>query len=128
MFPIKPVREQLPPMELAIMHVLWEKGPCTVQQVQRELAGTPAYTTVQTIMNTMEKKGRTQRRLEGKAFVYQAALARDKALGSAVRDLVQRTFRGSVEDLLMNLVETDQLDAETLKRIKRRLKEAEKRS
>lgn len=66
--------QQIPPMELAILHVLWEHGPSTVQQVQSQLDGEPAYTTVQTIMNTMEQKGRAERTLKGKAFVYRAAV------------------------------------------------------
>lgn len=122
MFRTKPDREQIPPMELAILHVLWDRGPSTVLDVQQLLDGSPAYTTVQTIMTTMEKKGRTKRTLKGKAFVYRAELARDKALGHAVRDLVQRTFRGSVEDLLVNLVKSEQLDAETLTRLEARLR------
>jgi BlaI family transcriptional regulator, penicillinase repressor len=105
-------------MELAILHVLWEDGPSTVQHVQERLPGDPAYTTVQTIMNTMEKKGRTARKLTGKAFVYRAAVNQDVAAGGAVRDLVDRVFKGSVEGLLMNLVKTDQVDRKTLKRLK----------
>jgi|SRR5271163_2916924 len=118
---------QLPPMELAIMHVLWDRGSSTVQEVQEQLKGDPAYTTVQTILNTMAHKGRSKRTLKGKAFVYRAALARDTALGNAVKDLIQRTFQGSVEDLLMNLVKTEQIDAGALKRIEAMLaKEAER--
>ena len=109
---------QIPPMELAIMHVLWEDGPSTVQHVQERLPGNPAYTTVQTIMNTMEKKRRTTRKLIGKAFVYRAAVNQDIAAGGAVRDLVDRVFKGSVEGLLMSLVKTDQIDKKTLKRLK----------
>lgn len=110
-------REQLPPMELAIMHVLWTNGPSTVQEVQAHLEGEPAYTTVQTILNTMEKKGRTRRKLKGKAYVYRPILAREKAQGTALRDLIQRVFHGSVEGLLMTLVKTEQIDEETLKRL-----------
>lgn len=113
--------EQIPPMELAILHVLWESGPSTVQQVQKRLEGEPAYTTVQTIMNTMDQKGRTKRKLKGKAFVYSAAVERDVAEGGVVRDLVERVFRGSVEGLLMNLVKTKQLDQKTLERLKREI-------
>ena len=111
--------QQLPPMELAIMHVLWEIGPSTVQEVQTRLEGEPAYTTVQTILNTMERKRRVKRTLKGKAYVYRSALVQETAVGGAVPDFVQRVFRGSVEGLLMNLVKTDQLDTETLERLRR---------
>ena len=120
----KKASEQLPPMELAIMHVLWEKGPSTVQAVQTQLEGDPAYTTVQTILNIMEKKGRTKRTLRGKAYVYRAALSRELAMGSAVEDLVQRMFGGSVETLLMNLVKTEKVDAETLAKLRRAIEKS----
>lgn len=113
--------EQIPPMELAILHVLWEDGPSTVQHVQDRLEGEPAYTTVQTIMNTMELKGRTKRTLKGKAFVYRAAIDQEIAEGGVVRDLVERVFKGSVEGLLVNLVKTRQLDRKTLERLKRHI-------
>jgi BlaI family transcriptional regulator, penicillinase repressor len=116
---------QLPPMELAIMHILWEKGPSTVQEVQTRLKGKPAYTTVQTILNTMTKKGRTRRTLNGKAYVYRPVLSRQLAMGSAIRDLVKRMFGGSVEALLMNLVETEKLDDETWKRLRLAIEERE---
>src|ERR1700761_7046334 len=115
-------------MELAIMHVLWDSGPCTVQEVQEQLGGKDAYTTVQTILNTMESKGRTSRKLIGRAYVYSATLARETALGSAVRDLVDRTFKGSVEGLLMNLVQTQQLDGALLRRLEKMVKNKEAKS
>jgi len=122
----KTAGERLPPMELAIMHILWEHGPSTVQQVQQRLQGKQAYTTVQTILNTMEGKGRTRRRLQGKAYVYRAAISRDLALANAVHDLIQRTFRGSIEGLLINLVKTEQIDRETLERLDQMLSERER--
>jgi predicted transcriptional regulator len=124
----KKASEQLPPMELAIMQVLWEKGPSTVQEVQEQLAGTPAYTTVQTILNIMTQKGRTRRTLRGKAYVYRAALSRELAMGSAVHDLVERMFGGSVETLLMNLMKTEKVDEETWKRLKRAIAEREEKA
>ncbi len=124
----KALSEQLPPMELAIMHVLWECGPSTVQQVQERLDGEPAYTTVQTILNIMTQKGRTKRVLRGKAYVYRAVLSRERAMGSAVRDLVERMFGGSVESLLMNLVENKELDEKTRARLRRAIAEREENS
>ena len=121
MSPTKKSTHLVPPMELAILHVLWDTGPSTVQEVQERLEGEPAYTTVQTVLNTMEKKGRTRRTLQGKAFVYRAAVSRDVAEGGAVRDVVDRVFRGSVEGLLMNLVKTNQLDKKTLDKLKKRI-------
>src|ERR1700723_2603143 len=55
--------KQLPPMELSMMHILWEHGPSQVQQIRDRLEGDPAYTTVQTVLNKMERKGRVKRSL-----------------------------------------------------------------
>jgi predicted transcriptional regulator len=110
-------------MELAIMNILWDHGPSTVQEVQARLTGEPAYTTVQTILNTMEKKGRTKRVLKGKAYVYRASLSRDVAMGSALKDLIDRMFGGSAENLLMNLLKTEKLDEATFQRLRRTVSE-----
>lgn len=115
----RPPAEQIPPMELAIMNILWEKGPCNVQEVQVQLSGQPAYTTVQTTLNTMKKKGRTKRTLQGRAYVYQAAIQRKAAMKSAVKDLVDRMFSGSTEGLLMNLIETENVDEATFERLRK---------
>jgi BlaI family transcriptional regulator, penicillinase repressor len=111
--------EQIPPMELAIMNILWDQGPASVQEVQTRLHGDSAYTTVQTTLNTMEKKGRTRRTLYGRAFVYEAAIPREAAMKSAVRDLVDRMFSGSVESLMMNLVKTENVDEATIERLRK---------
>ena len=111
--------EQIPPMELAIMNVLWDNGPLNVQEVQAKLSGDSAYTTVQTTLNTMEKKGRTKRTLEGRAYIYKAAISREIAMKSAVRDLVDRMFSGSVESLMMNLAKTEALDEATFEKLRK---------
>ena len=109
--------KQIPPVELAIMNILWDHGPLSVQEVQARLPGDSAYTTVQTTLNTMEKKGRTKRKLQGRAYVYVAAIPRDIAMKSAVRDLVDRMFSGSVEGLMMSLLESERVDDETFERL-----------
>jgi BlaI family penicillinase repressor len=113
------VNEQIPPMELSIMNILWDNGPCSVQEVQTKLSGEPAYTTVQTTLNTMAKKRRTKRRLQGRAYIYEAALLRETAMKGAVRDLVDRMFSGSVESLMMNLVKTENVDEATFERLRK---------
>ena len=114
--------EQIPPMELAIMHVLWDNGPLNVQEVQAKLSGHSAYTTVQTTLNTMEKKGRTKRTLQGRAYVYRAAVSKELAMSSAVRDLVDRMFSGSVEGLMMNLLKSEQVDENKFDALRKMIK------
>jgi len=117
-------RAQLTPLELQIMKALWKCGPSTVQAVQERLPGERlAYTTVQTMLNILQRKGRVKRRLVGKAYEYRAVLSRDKAVREAVRDMLDRMFGGSVEALLMTLVKSRQLDADKLERLQRLIEE-----
>lgn len=109
------------PLELKIMQVLWRLGPSQVQAVQQELEGELAYTTVQTMLNVLERKGRLTRRLRGRAFEYRAAVTEEKTLGTAVTDLVERMFGGSPEELVMSLVKSRQLDAGRLAKLAERV-------
>ena len=109
--------EQLTPLELEIMNVLWEGAPATVQDVQEKLSGGLAYTTVQTMLNVLVRKGRAKRTLDHRAYRYRAAISREKAMGQTLKDVVQRIFGGSAEALVMSLVETKQLTPETLRRL-----------
>jgi predicted transcriptional regulator len=109
------------PLELKIMQVLWRLGPCQVQAVQQELEGGLAYTTVQTMLNVLHKKGRVTRRLRGRAYEYRAVVSEEKTLGTAVADLVERMFGGSAEELVMSLVKSRQLDAGRLAKLAERV-------
>jgi BlaI family transcriptional regulator, penicillinase repressor len=117
--PSRSSSRQLTPLETQIMQVLWDAGPGTVQQVQAKLPGSPAlaYTTVQTMLNILHRKGRVKRALEGKAYRYEAVLSREKAITQSVGELADRLFGGSVEMLLMNLVKHRQIDRKKLKEL-----------
>jgi predicted transcriptional regulator len=119
------VPHQLTPLELEIMNILWEHGPGNVPAVAQRLPerdGEPlAYTTVQTMLNVLHRKGKVRRELVDRAYVYTPELKRLEAMGSAVRDLVDRMFGGSAESLVMGLVETDQLTPERLKVLQEKL-------
>lgn len=101
------------------MNILWDNGPSNVQEVQAKLAGHSAYTTVQTTLNTMERKGRTKRVLAGRAYVYRAAISREIAMTHAVKDLLDRMFSGSVESLMMNLFKTENVDEATFEKLRK---------
>jgi predicted transcriptional regulator len=118
----------LTPLELKIMQVLWSEGPSNVQQVQEELKAEDdlAYNTVQTMLNILHRKGRVRRSLSGRAYVYRAAASREKVLGQALRDFVQRAFGGSPEALVMSLVKSRQVNLERIGELSRKLEEEER--
>lgn len=117
---------QLTRLELQIMQVLWENGAGTVQAVQQKLSGEPAYTTVQTMLNILQRKGKVKRKLVGKAYEYRAVFSRDRALREAAGDLIERVFGGSVDALLMSLVKNQQLDKATLAKLEELIDRHEK--
>ena len=110
-------KKLLAPLELRIMQVLWASGPLSVQEVQQRLGDELAYTTVQTMLNVLQRKGHAARSLVGRAYEYRPLGSRDVALGSAVRDLLNRMFDGSVEGLVMNMFRTKQIDAAKLSKL-----------
>jgi BlaI family transcriptional regulator, penicillinase repressor len=113
--------QPLTPLELEIMQVLWETGPCTVAEVQPKLKAQLAYTTVQTMLNVLLRKSKVKRLQEGRAFRYRPIVSRERANGSALHDMVKRMFGGSSEALLMAMVDARQIGAEELERVAQRL-------
>lgn len=107
-------------LELKIMQAIWKRGAGTVSEVQAELDDPLAYTTVQTMLNILERKGKLRRELEGRAYVYSARVTENKALGEGVRDLVDRMFGGSSEELVMSLLKSRQIDAKKLAELTKR--------
>ena len=101
-------------LELRIMQVIWRRGRCTVSEVQGEMEPPLAYTTVQTMLNILERKGKLKRELQGRAYIYSATITEAKALGQGVRDLIDRMFGGSSEELVMSLLRNGEIDARKL--------------
>jgi predicted transcriptional regulator len=118
-------KQTLTPLELEIMQVLWENGDSTVTEVIPKLRAELAYTTVQTMLMVLLRKGKVKRTQEGRAFRYRPVVSRERASGSAVEDLVRRMFGGSAEALLMAMVDTRQISAKELERLARKVAAAE---
>lgn len=112
----------LTPLELEIMNVLWETGPANVQAVQAHMKGRElAYTTVQTMLNILHRKGKVKRQLQDRAYRYRPVFSRQKAVAQAVGDMLDRFFGGSADNLVLNLVETRHLTPEKLTQIQKLL-------
>ena len=116
-------KNTLTKLELQMMQVIWRLGPSNVSAVQEGLEQRLAYTTVQTMLNILHRKGKLKRKLRGRAYEYSATVTETKALGHAVRDLVDRMFGGSSEELVMNLIKSQQIDAKKIAELSRRFEE-----
>lgn len=109
--------------ELDVMGVLWERGPSTVAEVREALSDELAYTTVLTILRTLEEKGHVGHEREGKAHRYHPLVERARAGRSAVRRIVRKVFAGSPEPLLTQLVSEHDLTEGELRRLRALLEE-----
>jgi len=113
-------------LELEVMQAIWRIGPGNAGAVQEALPQPLAYTTVQTMLNILVRKGHLKRKLRGRAYEYSATVSQERASGHAVRDLVERMFGGSSEALVMSLIKSRQIDAKKIAELEKRL-EAEER-
>jgi BlaI family transcriptional regulator, penicillinase repressor len=116
--------DQLTPLELEIMNVLWETGAANVQTVQRQLGRELAYTTVQTMLNILHRKGKVTRTLKDRAYFYNPAVSRSKVMRQSLSDILERLFGGSAESLVMTLVDSKRLTSAQLGRLRKLLKES----
>ena len=114
--------------ELDVMAVLWARGPSTVAEVKESLDDALAYTTVLTVLRTLEAKGHVTHESDGKAHRYVARVERDAAGRSALGRIVEKIFGGSRELLLTQLVGERSVDDAELKRLRRILNERLKAS
>ncbi len=114
-------KNALTKLELQLMQVIWKRGASSVTEVQEGLEQELAYTTVQTMLNILERKGKLKRSLSGRAYIYSATVSEEKASSHAVRDLIDRMFGGSSEELVMSLLKSRQIDAKKIAALSKRL-------
>ena len=107
--------------ELAILQVLWDRGPATVRHVFEALAGSreTGYTTTLKLMQIMTEKGLVARDESQRTHVYAARVSRDKTQKRLVTDLLDRAFGGSAATLVMQALSAHRASAEELKDIQR---------
>jgi predicted transcriptional regulator len=116
--------------ELELMNILWESGPSTVQGVVDHLpTNRPlAYTTVQTVLNVLHRKGGVRRKLRERAYHYEAAVSRFDAASTALHDLVDKLFGGSPEQVVLAMVRSRQLSPQKLYELRRLIDDADGRN
>ncbi|HUR19892.1 MAG TPA: BlaI/MecI/CopY family transcriptional regulator [Vicinamibacterales bacterium] len=116
--------------ELAILHVLWDRGPSTVRQVFETLADAreTGYTTTLKLMQIMSEKGLVRRDESARTHVYAASVSRDKTQQHLVRDLLDRAFGGSAASLVMQALSSHPTSAEERREIEQLIAEYKGRS
>ena len=109
--------------ELAILSVLWRRGPSTVRQVHEALGGDrrSGYTTTLKLMQIMTDKGLVRRDASARAHLYEAAMEAEQAQRKLVSDLLAKAFDGSVRKLVMQALSAGELSPEELAEIRKLL-------
>ncbi len=124
----RPADDHPTPGELAVLKILWEQGPSTVREVMEVLneQRLRAYTSVMSLLNVMTDKGLLTRRPKGRAFQYEARVAREKTLGHLVEDLLGRAFEGSASALVAHLLDRSDPTPQEMKEIRRAINRYQK--
>jgi predicted transcriptional regulator len=121
-------RRSLSDLEHQLMEILWKNGPATAEQIREGLASRHALkdSTVRTILGRKRDKGYIRHRLEGKAFVYSVVEKPSNAAVRAVRQILDRFCEGSLEKLLIGLVENEIVDAAELQQLAKKISKGKK--
>ncbi|HEY8750343.1 MAG TPA: BlaI/MecI/CopY family transcriptional regulator [Tepidisphaeraceae bacterium] len=114
-------------VELAILRVLWERGPSTVREVHLALSDIrdTGYSTTLKMMQVMFEKGVLTRDEACRPQLYSPAIPQEQTQANMVDDLVQKVFGGSARKLVLRAVQSERVTAEELSEIRKLLKKLE---
>jgi BlaI family transcriptional regulator, penicillinase repressor len=107
---------------------VWRLGSVTAEQAREELDRTLKDSTVRTVLRRLEEKGYLTHSLDDRTFIYRPAQTRQKVAGRAVKRIVDWFCEGSVEALLVGMVDSQVLDRAELQRLATRIAEAQKQA
>lgn len=107
--------------ELAILRVLWKRGPSTVREVVEEMRHQGAYTTVLKTLQIMTEKGLVRRNEDERTHVYEAAASQSSTQKQLVSDLMHRAFDGSAAKLVLQALQAGRTSPDELEEIRRLL-------
>jgi BlaI family transcriptional regulator, penicillinase repressor len=117
------LKSPLSPLEQEVMQVVWSRGKTTAAEVQAALAPQRPLrdSTVRTLLMRLEEKGYLHHEVEGRTFVYASRKPPQSLAARAVQQIVDRFCQGSLESLLVGMVDDEIVDPEELQRIVERL-------
>lgn len=120
-------RPRLSPLETIAMQVIWEHRQVTANDLRMQLAERwpMKESTARTILRRLEAKGYVTHVTQGRTYVYSSKLAPEKVTTEAVRGIVDRFCNGSVENLLVGMIDAEMITPEKLRRLAERIDEAE---
>jgi BlaI family transcriptional regulator, penicillinase repressor len=108
-------------LERDVMQLVWAKGPITAEAVREQLPRRLKESTVRTVLRRLEEKGYVGHTVEGRTYVYQATEARGRVAARAVQRIVDWFCNGSVDEVLVGMVDTAMLDRKRLRMLTDRM-------
>ena len=126
----EPIRPPLSELEGRTMSIVWRLGEATAEQVGAELEADPPLkdSTIRTILRRLEEKGYARHRTEGRTYVYAPAVAPQSVAAEAVQGIVQRLCNGSLEALLVGMIDREIVSAEQLRALSAKISRANESS
>lgn len=112
-------------LEREVLHLVWSQGTATADSVQKALPRPLKESTVRTVLKRLEAKGHLTHSVDQRTFVYKAADTRGRAAARAVKRIVDRFCSGSVEEVLVGLVDARIVDSEELQRLAQKIARAQ---
>jgi BlaI family penicillinase repressor len=106
---------ELGDLEREVMQLVWAHGPVTAEAVREKLSRPLKESTVRTVLRRLEEKGYTTHTVDGRTYVYQAAEDRGRVAAKAVQRIVDWFCNGSVEEVLVGMVDRSMLDQKQLR-------------
>ena len=106
--------------ELEVMKILWERGECTSPQIIEALSSVTDWgkTTIKTLISRLVSKGAIEQiKRDGELYIYKVAITEKEYKKSENENFITKLYKGSVNNMLLNFVEQDQVSTEDLKRI-----------
>ena len=124
---MKQERPRLSSLENAVMQVVWTKARVTADDVRQALARRPELkeSTVRTILRRLEDKGYLDHDVDGRTYVYHPRVEPQNVASQQVRGIIDRFCRGSVENLLVGMVDDNLITPDKLRELAERIEEAE---
>ena len=120
-------RSPLGPLENAVMQILWARKRATAEEVRTALLDNQEHkeSTIRTILTRLETKGYLEHDVEGRTYIYRPRVQPANIASKQVRGIIDRFCRGSVESLLVGMVDDDLITPEKLRELANRISEAE---
>jgi predicted transcriptional regulator len=117
---------ELGELERSILSIIWHNFEITADQVREALRRPLKDSTIRTVLRRLEEKGYLEHSLENRTFVYRPAQTRQRVAGRAVKRIVEWFCEGSVEALLVGMVDSKVLDRAELQRLAEQIAAAHK--